>query len=410
MATRENSREDRALRGRRTSVLIVFALSGLVLASWLSRVPSVRDDLDATTFGMGVLALGISIGSIGGFATASRLGSRVTPQHIITISLIVAMAGALLAGLGASVFASYPVTMVGLVVLGLGNGTCNVTMNVEGAAVEREADRPLMPWFHASFSIGAVVGAGLGAVAAALDISPALHLGAIVTVMAVCTAVAVRHLSRTPAAARRRRPSRIERARGAAVEAGSRSAWLESRTIAIGLVVVGMSFANGAANDWIALAMVDGHGTGDGIAALAVDIFTVGVVAARLAGVQLLGRLGRVRTVQVSALVAVTGLLVFVLAPGTTLALVGAALWGLGVSLAFPIGMSAAADEPAAATRRIAVVAAMGYSGSLVGPPLIGFVAGASGILHALFIVLVLMVVAGILAPVLRPKRVFSAD
>jgi cyanate permease len=90
-------------------------------------------------------------------------------------------------------------------------------------------------------------------------------------------------------------------------------------------------------------------------------------------------------------------------------ALVGAALWGLGVSLAFPIGMSAAADEPAAATRRIAVVAAMGYSGSLVGPPLIGFVAGESGILHALFIVLVLMVVAGILAPVLRPKRIFSA-
>jgi fucose permease len=165
-----------------------------------------------------------------------------------------------------------------------------------------------------------------------------------------------------------------------------------------------MSFANGAANDWIALGMVDGHGVAQGAAAATVNVFSVAVVAARLFGTRALTAFGRARVVQASALLALAGLAVFIFTPSAPWAFAAAILWGLGVALAFPLGMSAAGDEPERAPQRIAVVAAIGYAGSLVGPPLIGFVAGGTGILHALLIVPALVAVAGLIAPVLRDR------
>jgi MFS family permease len=382
----------------RRSVFIVFGLSGFGVASWLSRVPSARDGLHASTLQMGVLALGISIGSVGGFIVAGRIGSRFSPKRVIGSSLFVAAVGLILAGLGASLLSDYPLTMAGLILLGLGNGTCNVTMNVEGAAIERTLARPVMPWFHAVFSIGAAVGASLGALAATLKVSPSVHLLVAGVIVIGLSTVAVRQLSVSP-------PQAVPHPAGASLAARRLGAWLEPRTLLIGVVVLGMSFANGAANDWVALAMVDGHGVGDGAAALTVDAFTVAVVVARLFGVPILARFGRVRTVQASAVVAIVGLLLFILGPSAPLAIVGVALWGLGIALAFPIGMSAAGDDPRGASARIAIVAAIGYAGSLVGPPLIGFVAEQVGILHALLLVLALVVAAGIVAPVLRPRR-----
>lgn len=390
----------------RNSIVLVFGFSGFALASWLSRVPSARDGLNATTLQMGVLALGISAGSIGGFYVASRVAPRFEPQRVIVIALCGSTVGLVVAGLGASTFGSYPLTFAGLLLLGLSNGTCNVTMNLEGSGIERALGKPLMPWFHAAFSIGAAVGAGAGALAAGLGMPVALHLGAAAVVMVVVGVTAT--LRRWPALG-------SEPAVSVSAEPSEeplppvtrrRSAWFERRTLLIGIVVLGMSFANGAANDWAALATADSRGASDGVAALTIDVFTLAVVAARLSGVSVLARFGRVRTVQGSAFVAVVGMLLFIFGGSVATGFIGAALWGLGVALAFPIGMSAAGDDHRFAASRIAVVAAIGYAGSLVGPPLIGFVAGGAGLLYALLIPLALIVVAGIAAPVLRrPAR-----
>jgi MFS family permease len=387
----------------RNSVMLVFGISGFALASWLSRVPSVRDELGATTFQMGVLALAISAGSICGFVLAGRVAARFDPQRVIAVALCGTTTGLLLAGIGASAIGSFPLTFVGLLLLGLSNGTCNVTMNVEGVAIERAARRPLMPWFHAVFSIGAVVGASGGALAAALDVPPAWHLAAGALVMAVAGVIAVAR--RWPTV----EPRRVAGERSARAEppatARPRPVWREPRTLLIGLVVLGMGFANGAANDWVALATADGRGASDGVAALTIDAFTIAIVVARLGGVFVLQRWGRVRTVQVSAAVAVAGMLLFIFGGSVITGFAGAVLWGLGIALAFPIGMSAAGDDQARAAARIAIVAAIGYAGSLVGPPLIGFVAGGSGLLLALLIPLALVVAAGLAAPALRRPR-----
>ncbi|MFC4245287.1 MFS transporter [Gryllotalpicola reticulitermitis] len=411
MSTDARATRDGTLnRAWRRSIFAVFGLSGFGIANWLSRVPAARGTLHATAFEMGVLALGISIGSIIGFALASRLAGRWAPRTIIAAALGLSTLGLAGAGAGAVLPGGFAPTMIALVLLGAGNGTCNVAMNVEGTHLEYAISRPVMPHFHAVFSIGAAVGAGLGAVCAAMQVPAVVQLVAVAAAMALSLPLVTRALTPTATLARTAVPAEPAGpgtpSRPAARPAARRStAWLETRTLLIGVVVLGMSFANGAANDWIALAMVDGHGAAQGLAAATTDVCSVAVVVARLFGPRVLTRLGRTQTVRASAVTALAGILLFVFAPNAASALGGAALWGLGIALAFPVGMSAAGDEPARAPERIAVVAAIGYSGSLVGPPLIGFVAGGTGILHALLIVPVLVVAAGLAAPVLRQGR-----
>lgn len=388
------------MRARFVGVLGIFWISGLSVASWLSRSPTVRDELHASTLQMGVLAFGISAGSIAGFALANVAARRLSPRRAIVGSLIVACAGLVLSGVSSTFLNDFPLTLVAMMLLGLGNGVCNVTMNVEGAGIEHDLAQPVMPWFHASFSIGAVVGAAGGALAATFDISPMVQLTIVAVVSCALLPFAARPLTSgvAPSAARRR--DRRPRPSGSTL----RQAWLEPRTLAIGLVVVGMSFANGAGNNWITLGMVDSRGADDGLAALAVDVFSFAIVVARLGGVPLLARFGRVRVIRVSAIVAAAGLLLFILVPAAPASFAGVALWGFGVALAFPVGMSAAGDDPRNASARIAVVAAIGYAGSLVGPPLIGFIAGGVGVVNALFVVLALVAAAGIAAPALAPR------
>ena len=123
----------------------------------------------------------------------------------------------------------------------------------------------------------------------------------------------------------------------------------------------------------------------------------------RWVGPGLLDRYGRVVVVRALACVAVVGLVLFVFSPTVALAFPGALLWGVGTSLGFPVGMSAAADEPAAAAGRVSVVASIGYCAFLGGPPLIGFLGSHEGVLHALTAVAVLLAIAVMLAGTLRP-------
>jgi fucose permease len=175
--------------------------------------------------------------------------------------------------------------------------------------------------------------------------------------------------------------------------------------VLIGVVLLGMSFANGAANDWISLAMVTGHHVPAVAGALTFWVFVCAATVTRLLGGTVLRNLGRVGALRVSAVCAVAGIGGFILVPSPALAVVGAVLWGLGSALGFPIGMSAAGDDGRAAARNIGVVATIGYAGSLAGPPLLGLAGDHLGLLRALAVPLFTVVVAGLLAPVTREPR-----
>jgi MFS family permease len=181
--------------------------------------------------------------------------------------------------------------------------------------------------------------------------------------------------------------------------------WLEPRTLLIGLLVLGMAFTEGSANDWLALAMVDGHGVDNATGALVFGIFVTAMTAGRVGGVFLLDRFGRVPVLRVSALLAAVGLVTMIVARNPGLAAAGVVAWGLGSALGFPVGMSAAADDPKTAAARVSAVATIGYLAFLVGPPLVGFVGEQVGLLNALLIVLGLVAVAGIVSPAAREPR-----
>jgi MFS family permease len=188
----------------------------------------------------------------------------------------------------------------------------------------------------------------------------------------------------------------------------SASAWLEPRTLAIGLMVLAFTLAEGAANDWLALSLVDGYDARHWVGVLGFALFVASMTLGRIGGPVVLDRFGRAPTMLASALVATVGVLVVVETGVAGLAVVGIVLWGLGAALGFPVGMSAAGDDPARAARRVSVVSTIGYGAFLAGPPLLGFVGNHVGTLHSLLVIPLAMVPAAALVLAVRKPRVPS--
>lgn len=169
------------------------------------------------------------------------------------------------------------------------------------------------------------------------------------------------------------------------------------------MVVLVFAVTEGTAGDWLALALVDGHGTSEATGAGGFALFVAAMTAARAAGGTALQRWGRVATLRASLLLALAGLMLVVLGPALPLVLAGALLWGAGAALGFPVGMSAAADDPARAAARVAVVSSIGYTAFLAGPPLVGLLADRVGILRALLVVLPALALGLLTAQATRP-------
>lgn len=385
----------------RNALFVVFALCGIALASWVSRTPAIRDAVGASTWQMGLIVFGLSGGSMVGLILSSHILARFGPITTIRATMILSAVGIVITGVGGSL-GSIPVVIAGLAVFGLGTSTCDVSMNVDGAANERALGRTVMPIYHAMFSVGTIVGAGLGALAEHAGVPIVVHLSVVATVMTLSVLIAARYLRPDPALPAAKDTDEPQ------TKADWRSrlaVWRDRRTLLIGLIVLGMAFAEGSANDWLALAMVDGHGVDNATGALVFGIFVTAMTIGRIGGVFLLDRFGRVPVLRVSALLAVVGLVTMIFAPNPWLAAAGVVTWGLGSALGFPVGMSAAADDPATAAARVSAVATIGYLAFLVGPPLVGFIGEQVGLLNALLVVLGLVAVAGIVSPAAREPR-----
>ncbi|MDZ8173174.1 MFS transporter [Microbacterium xanthum] len=383
----------------RTAVFAIFLASGLSIATWASRVPDIKDALGIDNSQIGLLLLGMGIASIVGLSMASVIIARVGTRRGMLGSMLVFAAGVALVGLGTDVWGSFPVVVAGLALFGFGNGAVDVMMNVEGAAIESHSGKTILPLFHAFFSFGTVIGASLGALAAALRVGVAVHAlviaGTIVLIAVVSFAnVPVREQAGDPVAAE---PGWRERL------AVSLSAWREPRTYALGVIMLGMSFAEGGANDWLALGVSEAHGGGATLGAAALAVFSVAMTVVRVFGGPLVDRFGRVATLRVLSAAAAVGILLFILAPNLPLVFVGAALWGVGASLGFPLGMSAAADDPAKAAARVSAAATIGYVAFLAGPPALGFISDQIGLLNTLYILVALVVASGIASGAARP-------
>ncbi|WP_207343257.1 MFS transporter [Arthrobacter sp. E3] len=397
----------------RNGVFIAYAGSGLIFATWVSRIPAIRDDLGLTPGQIGLILLCMSLGSFVSVAASGlivlRLGSKLTTRLGISIQTV----GFMIMGLGATVFSETLVVGTGLVLVGLGTGSYNTACNIEGAAVERALRRHIMPRLHGSFSIGTVVGAGLGALAASQHVPVLIHLCVMAVAVFIAVLVGTSHYQADKLLSTalmvdvsgvgegRQKAAAAKRAGKAKIAA----AWRDPRTLMLGALVLGLGLAEGAAGDWVALAMVDGYQATPALGAIGYGIFVSAMTVGRFAGTVVLDKYGRVIVLRAGAALAVIGLGLFVFAPSKEVALAALVFWGLGSALGFPVAMSAASDDPEHAAARVSVVSTVGYGAFLGGPPLLGLLAEHVGVLHSLLAVLGMLVVAFFLTPVVRKPK-----
>lgn len=395
MTTNTGTARTAGVTAAAAATFVVFGINGLVFASWAARIPAVTEILRITSGQMGTLLLCTAVGSLLALPTAGLVVGRIGTANAVRFGGVLAAAAGVGIALSLSV-ASIPGTAVSLFFFGIAIGLWDVSQNIEGADVEHRLRRTIMPQFHAAFSGGAFIGALVGAGLSNLGVGLPAHLLAIAGVVLVATLVAPRYF--LPHAA-------SVLPEGEAKPAKGPSAWRDSRTLLIGVVVLGATLTEGAGNDWIAKASVDGLGTADSTGALMFALFVLAMTAMRFLGGRVIDAYGRVAVLRASMAAAAVGLGLFVLAGNVWIAAAGAALWGIGAALAFPMGMSAAADDPQRAAARVSVVSTLGYVSFLAGPPLLGYLGDLVGIHQALLAIMAPIVVALLLAGAARPLR-----
>jgi len=384
--------DDGQFRGAKNAVYIVFFGNGFLFASWASRIPQVRAELGVTPGVLGLILLCLAVGSGIGTPLSGLIISRLGEIRTVSVMAVAAAVGMAAAAVG--VLFGTPAVAAGLVVFGFGSGTWDVAMNVQGAAIEQRLGRAILPRFHASWSLGTVAGAGIGAVMVALGVPVTAHLLAVTVVVAVVVPVAARRfLPGTHAPAPVGRSARRRQL----------ASWTEPRTLLIGLFVLCMALTEGTGNDWLSLAVIDGYHSAVVAGTLTFAVFLTAMTAGRWWGPKLIDRYGRVLVLRVCAVTALAGLLLIEFGEVLPVAMAGALLLGLGTSLGFPVGLSSAADDPAHAATRVSTAASIGYVAFLAGPPIVGFLGDRVGVLHSLWVAAVVLAAAFLLASATTP-------
>ena len=367
----------------------VFLLNGLIISTWLSRLPATKARLDADPRTIGLVLLMTGLGSLLAMPWVGPLAGRWGSRRIEVVTSITT--GVLLVLLAV---APNPVVLGGLLlVFGAGLGSWDVAMNIQGSHVDRAAGRDFMPRYHACWSVGAFIGAALGAGAAALGLPLIVHFGLAALISVGGTLLIIARL--------------WDDDREDSAEQGSEHGHrLFTRVLVlIGVLTLCGTMLEGAAADWVAIYVSGDRGQADSVAAFAYAVWAVAMAASRFSGTTLIARLGRARAVRIAGLCATAGVASVLALPGLAGIVLGLVLWGAGVALVFPAAMSAGGEQPGRAADGIATVSTIGYGGFLVGPPLIGLLANEIGLGTALWVLVPLGVAIAVLAPVVSPPR-----
>ncbi len=278
---------------------------------------------------------------------------------------------------------------VGLGVFGASFGSAEVAINVEGAAVEREMNKTVLPMMHGFYSLGTLAGAGVGMALTAFGVPATVHilLAALVGIAPIYIAIQAI-------------PDGTGKNAADGTQHGEKGVpfYRDIQLLLIGVVVLAMAFAEGSANDWLPLLMVDGHGFSPTSGSLIYAGFTLGMTVGRFTGGWFIDRYSRVAVVRASALMGALGIGLIIFVDSAWVAGVSVVLWGLGASLGFPLTISAASDTGPDAPTRVSVVATTGYLAFLVGPPLLGYLGEHYGLRSAMLVVLALVILAAIVA------------
>jgi predicted MFS family arabinose efflux permease len=376
-----------ALGRPRLAVLGVFFANGVVIGTWVVRIPAVQQRLGLGEGLLGVALLGVAVGALAAMPLVGALVSRFGSRRIVGATALLLVLALVLPALAANLFLLVPALML----LGAANGGLDVAMNAQAVAVERGYGRPIMSSFHAAWSFGGLAGAALGGLLASRGVGPLPHFSALAFLAAIAFVGAYGALL----------PSHAD-----ASEEGAPAFARPTRALlGLGIISFCVLLGEGAMGDWSAVYLDNTLRTGPGFAAAGYAAFSVSMAFGRLFGDGFTERLGPARLVRSCGALAAIGLGTALAAGQPLVALAGFACAGAGFSIVFPTALSAAGrTEGMAAGPALAAVSTTAYTGFLVGPPIIGFLAELTGLGYALYLVVALSFAIVIFAGAVRTE------
>lgn len=391
--------ETSAFRPQAIILFLYFLVFGVGGASWLVRLPDVRSYIDVSTALLGWVLFAGSVGAMTALIASGRFVARFGARTAVVVGFTTLGVGQVIQAISLLETSAWGVAVGGLVA-GLGYGIGDVGINVEGAELEKMRGKSLLPQLHGAYSLGALAGAGIGTVAIISNFSLVIQM---IVIAVITTTIAWVTYRKLPLATGRTHVV-------AAVEQVKRQpVALSKRIIFLGLGIMGLSLAEGGSNDWLALSVVDDYQLDTTTAGITFAIMTLAMVITRFSGGKLVDRFGRVFALRALGTAGVIGILLVILSPTIYLAWVGAALWGAGVALGFPLFISAAADGENS-SQRVATVTAFGYAAFLVGPPLLGFIGQAWGLLNMFYLLAFFVACAVYFAGAAKPLTTESKN
>ncbi len=375
----------------RVVLTVFFALDGFVFAGWVVRIPAIKQQTGASASTLGLALLGVSAGAVVTMILTGRLCRRYGNHRVTVVCAALLSLSVALPPLTHSPLALGAV----LLVFGSAYGGLNVAFNSAAVDLVRALQRPIMPSFHAAFSLGGMIGAGLGGLVAG-QLSPARHLLGLTLVGLLVTALAGRPLLRIQPPAP---PESTPREDAAPRRLDTRTRGL---VITFGLIALCTAYGEGALADWSALHIEQDLDASAGAAAVGYSCFALAMTIGRLTGTRLLERLGQTRTLVSGGTIAAIGMLLGALAPSLWAAFLGFVITGLGLANLFPVAVERAGAL--AGPDGVAIASTLGYGGMLLGPPAIGFMADWFSLPVALTSVAALAATAAVIGFVTRTR------
>jgi len=345
-----------------TALPVVFALFGVIMGSWAGRIPALAARVQVSHAALSMVLLCGGVGALLSFPVSSFLMGRCGARQSLLISGLALLSVLVSIGMAPTV----PRLMLTVLMLGITASTYDVAMNAAAARRERQTGKSAMSMLHGLACAGGLAGATLGSLMAGLHIAPATHFVMLAIPLALALVGACQMLDVD------------ERAEPVAKK---KFALPRGPMALLGLLGFLGSMSEGSIADWSGVFLKEHFEVGDGMAPLALSCFSVMMLAARMVGDKLKLRHGARRLVSSGALVSSAGLFFAVLSLNAYLALGGFAIAGLGLALLFPFVFSAAGAQGPVA---LAGVASMAYSGTLMGPPVIGAIAHQVGMQMAI--------------------------
>ncbi|MEU6017530.1 MFS transporter [Streptomyces sp. NPDC047515] len=371
-------------RRAQLAIAALFCFLGFQYATWASRLPTLKARLDLTEAELGLLLMACGAGAAASFPLVAILMRRLGSRRLAVLSAVCLS----LLLLALAVAPNYPVALVIICCDGVAVGSLNVAMNAQGAALEVTYRRTAMAKLHATFSAGSLCAALLASGMNMLTPAVSAHFGVAAVLLLLLVGLTRSGLLMTedrqaPAPKRSRRkltrPSRV--------------------TLWMGCAMVFGTVTEGAMNDWSALYMKDVVNAASELAPMGIAVVSVMMVLARIFADGWRSRWGDGRIVRVGSAVAGAGLALALLVGGVVPTLIGFACVGLGVAAVTPCIYVAAAGQ---GTDALALVAAMGTTGLLAGPAVIGFIAGAGSLVWGMGAVAVSAVLVSLCATQIR--------